>query len=888
MKSMTIRNIIGIIILIAVIVVSPAFNLVGEWLWFLSLGLESVFLTIFFTSLALGLATGLVFLAFSFVNIKLASKKSHKKKSPRPLLWLAALLALVVGASFASQWSLVLRFLESTAFAGADPVFGLNIGFFVFDLPFFGLLLSYGVVLVVLTLLLTLGTYFFHHYSPKPREEFVDEIPVSSVNFSSVKKHAIPHLSVLIGLVFFLIAVGFQLAQWALVLSTTGAIFGAGYTDVNIALPLFSILVVVAAIVGIISIANARIKRPRLLVEGVVAFVIVVIIGLAATGVVQALIVAPDEFNLEKPFIERNIQATLAAYGLDSIEERSFDVSDSLSLEDIEKNKKTIDNIRLWDFRPLTQTYNQLQLFRTYYQFNDVDIDRYMIDGELKEVMVSAREMDVDSLPNQAQTWVNQHLVYTHGYGVVMNPVDQVTSEGLPEFYIQDIPPQSLLPIERNEIYFGEGDLEYALVKTTTEELDYPTGEENTYTTYEGQDGIPINGINRLVYAITLTSPEILFSSSIQPESRLLIHRNIFDRIQTIAPFLTYDTDPYIVLADGRLYWILDAYTTAQTYPYSEPYPVGFLEDINYVRNSVKVVVDAYHGDVSFYVIEPEDPVIATYGNIFPELFTPIEQMPPSLREHIRYPEGLFRIQAEIYSTFHMKDPRVFYNKEDVWVAPEEVYRGRRQEMIPYYVILRLPGQEEESFMLIQPFVPRGKDNMIGWMAAASDDPNYGTLTVYRFSKQELVYGPLQIEARIDQNTEISAFFTLWSQSGSSVIRGNTLVIPIEDSILYIEPVFLEATEKGTLPQLQRVIVAFGDRLTMQPTLDEALEVIFGSLPSEEPPSDGIIILPGDTPEDVLVQLASLYNQAQEALKTGNLGLYGQYMDQIGDLLESY
>lgn len=883
---MAFKNLLAGIIILIIILVPVLFNILADYIWFLSLALEDVFLTILYTSIALGVAAGGIFLAFSLANIKMTQRG---KKSPRPtvLYLLGGFFALIVGLIFSSQWGVVLKYLNAAPFSATDPVFSLNIGFFVFDFPFLTLLFSYSMTVIILTLFLTFLSYLLSQKPPVFTEEFVDEISRTVIDWQALKKKATPHLSFLLGVLFFILAFGFLLGQWGLLLSSTGVIFGAAYTDLNFTLPLLTILSLVSLAIGGGLLANIKWKRWRLPLEGVAALAILLVLGFAVTGAVQAFIVTPDEFNVEKPYIERNIQATTQAYNLQGLKETTFPVSYNLTRDDIHANPGTINNIRLWDFRPLIQTYNQLQLFRTYYKFNDVDIDRYQLNGEYKQVMVSAREMDVDSLAREAQTWVNRHLVYTHGYGLVMNPVDKVSLEGLPEFFIKNIPPESLIPIERNEIYFGEGDLEYVIVRTTTDELDYPTGDENIYTSYEGRDGIPLDSsFTRFLYTVKFQSIEILFSNSIQPDSKLLMNRNIIDRLQAIAPFLKYDSDPYIVLAEGRAFWIIDAYTTSDSYPYSQPFEVGFLQDINYVRNSVKVVIDAYNGDVAFYVIDAEDPVIQTYQKIFPSLFSPFEDMPSSLQEHIRYPEGLFRIQAEIYATYHMKDPRVFYNREDVWVRPEEIYRGSRQELIPYYVIMRLPGEEKEEFILMQPFVPRGKDNMIGWMAARSDAPNYGDLIVFRFSKQELIYGPLQIEARIDQDTDISAQFTLWGQAGSSVLRGNTLVIPIEDSILYIEPIFLEATEKGTLPQLKRVIVAHGNSLTMQPTLEEALDVIFGEA-RQRPAVPGVTLPPG-TPQEVLEQVAALFEQAQSALKEGDLKTYAEFIEQIGDILKQY
>ncbi|MFH1294959.1 MAG: UPF0182 family protein, partial [Candidatus Aenigmatarchaeota archaeon] len=475
------------------------------------------------------------------------------------------------------------------------------------------------------------------------------------------------------------------------------------------------------------------------------------------------------------------------------------------------------------------------------------------------------------------QTWVNKALVYTHGYGTVMIPVDRA-SNGLPEFFIKDIPPQSVagLPVERPEIYFGEKSSEYALVNTDTKEFDYPSGDQNIFSTYQGNAGVNLDPFNKLVYAVKFKSFEIFLSNSLTSDSRILLNRNIIERASKIAPFLYFDQDPYIVLDGGRLYWLMDAYTLTDAYPYSEMYATrngGF----NYMRNSVKVVVDAYNGDVTYYVMEDE-PIISTYRKIFPEIFKDFNDMPDGLKAHIRYPEDMFTVQASIYSTYHMKDPQVFYNREDVWVTPDEIYRDGRRPMLPYYIIMKLPGEEKEEFVMIMPFTPKGKENMIAWVAAKSDVPNYGEMVVYSFSKQTLAYGPMQIEARIDQDTDISQSLTLWDQSGSSVIRGNTLVIPIKNSIMYIEPLYLEANEKGTLPELKRIIVAYGDRLTMKETLNEAIEEIFGTTVAEPG-------APAKTSEQTLAELETIYRKAQDALRQGDLTRYAEYMDEVGRLL---
>jgi len=901
---MRLKGAIAVIIILLLIAVPIALSLFGDWVWFLSMGYEAVFLRILLTSVSLGIGAFVVFFAVSYAGIWLAKRaalgkgkrKTHTSKT-NALIAIAAIAGFVLAVAMANQWEAVLKYLNYSAFASSDPVFGMNTGFYAFTLPFYSLVVNFLLATFIMSAILAAVSYAAHSLGLKmgtieseggdwTRGPFTGRRHRRmSMSLSGSWQRFVPLISILLFLIFAVIAANIWLAQYGLLFSSGGAVYGAGYTDVNVTLSLLQILSVVSLVIGVLFLANIRIKKSRFIREGILAFVIIAALGFVISGAVQVLIVGPNEFNLEKPYIERNIQGTLAAYGMDAAEENTFSVGYDLTSADIARNNASIGNIRLWDWRPLQQTYHQLQLFRTYYEFNDIDIDRYALDGAYKQVMVSAREMNTDELPAQAQTWVNRHLVYTHGYGVVMNPVDRVSSDGLPVFYIKDIPPTSqYLNIDQPQIYYGEKVDDYVITGTSTDELDYPSGDENIYTPYAGTGGVMLSDvIRRLAYAVKFRSLELLVSGSIKPDSRLLMYRNIMNRVSAIAPFLSYDPDPYIVVSDGRLYWIMDAYTTTDMYPYSEPVRAVELgkKSFNYMRNSVKVVVDAYNGDVYLYVIDPADPLIQTYQKMFPAMFLDFAQMPDDLKAHIRYPEGLFSVQAYIYSTYHMKDPRVFYNKEDVWVIPDEIYSSSRQQMIPYYIIMKLPGSDKEEFILMIPFTPKGKENLIGWMAARADVPNYGKVIVYQFSKQELTYGPMQVEARVDQDTEISQLITLWSQSGSDVLRGNTLVIPIENSILYIEPLYLEATERGTLPQLQRVIVAYGNKLTMQKTLTEALNVIFGAAPPSTGPAPPT---PAETAGEKLAQIAELYQKAQDALKAGDLSLYQQYINQIGSI----
>lgn len=875
------------ILIIALIVTALLVNIYGDWLWFLSVGYGKVFWTILSTKLSLALIAGIIFFLILFVNLRVARKISQKK-TKRKIISLGLIFniiiylsVLTVGFAFSNDWKTVLSFFNAAPFGITDPVFGNDISFYTFNLPFYTYILSYFTVVIVVSLFFTFFGYLLYSGFFKVKEHSPTEYMISGVNYAQklkLDKKAWSHLSILAGFLFLMLAGWFFLERFNVLFSTRGVVFGAAYTDLHIQLPFLLISSVVSGITAILLFLNVKIKNLKLTAYGIGALIGILIISFLIGVAVQKLVVEPNEFNLERPYIQRNINYTLKAYNLEHMDEKPFPVTYDLTKEDIEENKGTIDNIRIWDWRPLIKTYNQLQTFRTYYDFKEMDIDRYSFDGEYRQVMLSPRELNQENLPPKAKTWVNQHLVYTHGYGLVMSPVNEGSKEGLPHFYVKDIPPESdSLSIERPEIYYGEKTDQFIIVKTKTEEFDYPKGQKNVYTSYQGKGGIKLSPIRKLVYTFKFGSIELLVSGSIKPESKIMFYRNIHERVRKIAPFLEYDYDPYLVVSDGKLYWIYDAYTTTHKYPYSEPI---FL-DVNYIRNPVKVVIDAYDGDVTYYVIDPNDPMIKTYRNVFPDLFKDFSEMPEDLKKHIRYPEDLFKIQAEIYSTYHMKDPRVFYNKEDMWRTPNEIYQGTKQEMIPYYIIMKLPEKEKEEFILMIPFIPRGKENMVGWMAAKSDQPEYGKIVVYFFSKQKLIYGPMQVEARIDQDTEISQMITLWSQMGSIVIRGNTLVIPIEDSILYVEPLYLQAAETGAVPQLKRVIVVFGDRLVMDERLDEALETLFKPGVKEE------VKEKIKTVENSIREALEHYNKSQEALKEGNWTEYGEEIEELGKILET-
>lgn len=882
-----------------------------EWLWFQDLGYTPVFLRSIAARWAVGILGGLAFGLIIFANLWVAAREGvflppnvipfpyNRWMRPRGILLVAALVGLffglLAGMSLSSQWLTVLLFLNRTSFGIADPLFHRDVGFYVFTLPV--LMLAYQLLSAALVLsLLLVGTFY----------GLSGKISVAGPRLT-VHPRARAHLLGLLAAFLVVRAGGYVLSMYRLVYSPRGVAFGASYADVHAEQPALQVLAAACLVVAVLALTSISSRNYRLVGGGIAALVALSFaLRTVVPSVVQQLVVKPNEIAKETPYIKHNIRYTRTAYNLDRIEEREFPAEDNLTAADLAAQRGTIDNIRLWDWRILEAAYQQLQGIRRYYVFNDVDVDRYDVGGKQRQVVIAAREVDYSRLPER--TWINQHLKYTHGYGVVISPVADVTHEGLPALWVRDIPPatapevQDRLTVKEPRIYFGEMTDEYAIVGTAEQEFDYPKGDTNTYTSYAGRSGIPIGGIlPRLAFALSTGDYNVLFSRAITADSRVLLHREVSRRADRIAPFLLYDRDPYLVLADGRLFWILDAYTVSGAYPYSEPVDVVPGLRINYIRNSVKAVVDAYHGDVTFYVADPEDPLIRAYQGAFPGLFQPLDRMPSSLRAHLRYPEDLFRVQALIYAKYHMQDPAVFYNKEDLWQQPREIVGtvgSEPQPVEPYYVIMQLPGSDRPEFLLMMPYTPSTRQNMIAWLAARSDGERYGRLLVYKFSKQKVVFGPEQVEALITQNDAVAEKIALWNQQGSTVQRGNLLVIPIRDSILYVEPLYLQsATTK--LPELRRVVAVFGNRVVMEENLETALARLFGAAgapsPGEAPgraaagPAQGAPAAPAPAAPGIgaLVDEAGrVYQEAQDALRRGDWAGYGERIRRLGELLQ--
>lgn len=866
-----------------------------DYLWYDTEGYGSVFWTRLLARLPLFGAGFLLYAAFLWLNLSAARKNLRAlypeqegllgaKAAGVAVAAAALFLGFTNGAAMTGEWTMVLRYFHGTPFGVTDPIFGHDIGFYVFGLPFWRFLHAKALNIVFLCLV-TAGGAYAAFLLPRNRDLASLSVPAKMRN----------HLVLLASAGAFLWSAGYLLDRYDLLFSPTGVVFGAGYTDVNAELLALNVLAVLSLLLGL-SLLVSLLRKTWKFSLGLAGLVLVTAVLLQGVypAVVQKYFVGPNEFEREKRFIEYNIDATLKAYGLSNIALRTVTPDDSITWENVEQNRDTIDNIRLWDHAPLLRSYKQLQEIRTYYDFSNVDIDRYTFDGEYRQVMLSPRELDLKGMQNP--TWINTRLEFTHGYGIVMNPVNEVAGSGLPRLWVRDIPPKTDVPlsITRPEIYYGEKPSSYIFVGTTVKEFDYPMGESNVRTTYEGKGGVPMGTLfRRILYAIKFADFKILFSDVFTENSRVKYHQNIRERLTRVAPFLYFDRDPYLVVSEGRLVWMQDAYTAADRYPYSQPVSLGRGGAINYIRNSVKATVDAYDGTMKFFVSDPDDPVLKAWSGVFPGLFRPMSEMSSGLKAHLRYPQDLFSIQSEIYRIYHMTDANTFYNKEDSWDRNSST--DRKGIIEAYYVNMRLVGEERSEFVLITPFMPVNRDNMIAWMAGRSDGDNYGELLVYQFPKQKLIYGPSQVEALTNQNSEISAQLSLWGQRGSSVIRGNMTVVPVGNGILYIQPLYLRA-ENSELPELRRVITSTGGKVVWGETLDDSLVRLLG-------PSDGRPALPlpsaGETPLrpvrpegespalSVLAGEASdAWDAARKALREDDWEKYGREMKKLESVLK--
>jgi hypothetical protein len=869
---------------------------ITDWLWFLEVRYERIFTITLRAQMEMALLFGIAFFVVLFGNLHAAVCLSSKlniierdgviyipslnitNQTLRAIILICSIFFSVFAAlSGANQWDTFLQFLNASPFGIKDPLFQRDIGFYVFQLPFLQYLYGWLMTVLIITVISTSFLYVI-------RRAFLI-IPPRKWQASLAAR---THISILAASLFLAGTFGLWLSLNEILYVKRGIVFGPGYTDVTTQLWVLKGMIGLSFICGVAVLGFALRLNWRFPAVAVLVFVVFSLIGRGIyPSMVQKFKVIPNEIVLEKPYIEKNIQFTRLAYRLHDIEDRKFPVEDSLTLEDLKRNDPTIKNIRLWNHAPLLQTYSQLQEIRTYYKFISVDNDRYSVNGEYRQVMLSPRELSYEALPSRS--WVNEHIIYTHGYGAVVGPVNRVSKEGLPEFFIKDIPPVSAtdIKITRPEIYYGETSNEYVFARTKRPEFNYPVGEKNVYSHYDGEGGVPLSLMKKLLFSIRFGSLTILLSDDITSDSRIMYYRKVEDRVSRIIPFARLDNNPYLVISPkGHLLWFLDGYTVTDRIPYSEPTPgLG-----NYVRNSIKAIVDAYDGSVQLFVSDEKDPIIQTYAKIFPGVLKKMEEMPAALQRHVRYPPGMLSIQARMYKAYHMQDPQVFYNKEDFWAVPSSHDQGQggEPEMEPYYTIMRLPEEKKEEFILLLPFTPSKRDNMSAWMAARCDAPNYGRVIVYTFPKDKLVYGPSQIEARIDQDTGISKELSLWNQRGSQVIRGSLLAVPIEKSIIYVESLYL-AAEKGQLPELKRVIVAYGSSIVMEENLELALQGIFGGeLVHEKIQKTTAAVTEHEaTDRQLAIEALSHYRKAQECLREGNWGGYGEELRKMDEILRS-
>ncbi len=899
-----------ILLLIAIAgltLLSAVVHLFTEWWWFDAVGFTPVLWQRLRWQVVIWLGTITLYGAFLLFNYWLALYLTRERAfrflesselepyTKRFANYIAILLVFIVALGMANIstgfWDLLPQFFNSTEFGDLDPIYQQDLGFYLFRLPLLDNLENWCLTLLITGLVLSLLVYIFKGII---RFDWQWKNLVIEREWQKLITKPIKiHLSFLLAAIAIDIAVDFWLERYELLYSAQGVVWGADYTDTHARLFAFWVMIIASVLFGIWLIFatwSNSLLRP-LYGIGVYGLILVIVNG-TYPELQQRFVVEPNELAREMPYIKHNIEFTRQAYDLSKIEVQDYQLNElgDFDVNLISKNQGTIDNIRLWDDRPLLQTYRQLQEIRFYYKFHDVDVDRYTLNGDYRQVMLSPREFDYTQVPSSAKTWVNRRLKYTHGYGLVMNPVNEVTADGLPVLFVKNIPPvsQTDLTIQEPRIYYGEQTTDYIYTGMDTPEFDYPRGAENAFTKYDGLGGVPLNNWwRRLAYAYDQGSLKILISSYFTPDSRIHYYRQIIERVHHVAPFLQYDNDPYLVVIDGKLQWIIDAYTTSDRYPYAEAIAHEHKTDLisnkktNYIRNPVKVVVDAKDGTMQFYVVDENEPVLATYRKIFPDLFQSQDSIPTEIQAHFRYPQDLFQIQAKMYLSYHMEDPQVFYNREDDWRFATELYNGQQQEVEPDYLIMKLPGETAEEFALILPFTPVNRDNMIAWMAARSDGDKYGKLSLYEFPKQELVYGSFQIEARIDQDPDIAQQITLWSQTGSKVIRGDILVIPIDGSILYVQPLYLRAAQ-GELPELTRVIVAYDKKIVMTPSLERSLATVFNQIPAGLTESGVSSTANSQSKQSAL----EIYQQAQQALQRGDWIEYGRYQQQLQNILQ--
>lgn len=911
------RTIFSLLIFGVVVLISSfgtGISLLTNWLFFQEVGLETIFTTQVLAQVILFVSAFTVSITFLLINIFIAIHRSKEElvEIPQALIGktvqftgklirnigigIAVLTSLGLAGRIQQQWDQFYLFFYQQPFNVSEPIFNQDIGFYMFSLPIFETLQTSFQGLIIFSLILTTTLYVF-----RGGQDLIESKSLRQAMIM-VGRQARIHIAILLTLLLVSFALGSYLQRYEL-LFQQNVVYGVNYVADAISIPLIYVNIGLLLLIALFVLYSLFSIRYKLFVGSIIGLLVIQIAQGVIPQLVQTIYVEPNELRLETPYIEHSIDMTRQAYGLHEIEERTLSQYGDLTINDIQNNDLTLSNVRLWDRQQLLSALSQLQEIRTYYEFVSVENDRYMIDNELRQIMLSPRELSWNSLPNR--TWINERLTFTHGYGGTASPVNQVTPEGLPVFYVKNIPPESEyeeLAITRPEIYYGELSNEYVITNTNSQEFSYPKGEENVYQSYEGSGGVVLDSLwKRMLFAIRYGSIELLLSEDITEESRIIFNRRLLDRVQTALPFVKYDGDPYMIIADGKLFWIIDAYTTSSRFPYAQP--IMFKNQVtNYVRNSVKIAVDAYNGDITLYNADQDDPIIQTYEKIFPNTFEPLDAMPASIRDNVRYPEDIFNAQTAIYQTYHMSDPQIFYNREDQWEIPviadyTQSQTGEAGEsgasIAPRHLVMKLPDEETEEYVLMLPFTPRGKDNLSAWMAARNDGENYGKILLYRFPKDSLVFGPQQVISRINQDADISQQISLWDQRGSQVIQGPLLVIPIEQSLIYIRPLYLQA-EQGKIPELKRVIIAYENRIAMGETLEQGIRQIFGG-PTDTDSVDETAqqeeqaieqVISQSIPSEDIAEAQEAYENAVEAQQNGDWARYGEEIQRLGEILE--
>ncbi|MFL0197941.1 UPF0182 family protein [Clostridium sp. WILCCON 0269] len=901
MKKKMASGILIVILIICILFLNRIVSFIINIEWYKEVG----YLTVYFTKLIAICKLMIPLFVISFIGIglyyrslrlsiikykKVFEVNNNKVKNEKKIFFIVDfIISFLFSYVFAATyWYRILQFNNSVPFNVKDPILNLDVSFYIFKLPLIQSLHSVVLSLIIFLALITLFTYFILSVKDKVTQKNSQK-GFGKINIlnSGLTRFAGRQLAVLAALIMLCVSIGYILRCIGLVYSQKGVTFGAGYTDAHVSLLFYKIIVVASTVAAIVIFISVLVSRFKPIILSITVIAALILIESISSTVVQNFIVKSNQKTLEQPYIKYNIDYTRKAFNIENIAATPFQVKDNLTAEDINNNIDTINNIRINSFDPTLEFYNQVQIIRYYYKFNNIDVDRYNINGKFNQVFVGTREINSKAIdPN---TWQNRHLIYTHGYGVVMNKVNSVTSEGQPDFVIKDMPPQNSTDIKFNDprIYFGEKSDDYAIVDTKLKEFDYPKGSENATNNYNGTAGIKLGFVNKLLFAINQKDINFLLSRDTLKESKILINRNIKDRVSKIAPFLNYDSDPYIVVSGGKLYWILDGYTVSDRYPFSQPQ-----NGLNYIRNSVKVTVDAENGDVNFYIIDKNDPIVESYAKIFPDLFKDISKLPSDMVQHLKYPKDLFNIQCSVLGKYHVTDPGVFYSGEDLWEVAknQKQVSGEKYSMEPSYMVMRPPGAKKEEMILLQYFNMRDKDNMVALFGARMDGENYGKMILYKFPPEKTVYSPYLFKQKLNQDTTISSQLSLWNKDGSQVQFGDTIIVPINQSLVYIEPMYLRASGKDGIPEMKRVIVSYSDKMILAQDIDDALQQIFNYKQNsqEQNPSDSEIKTPSsDINAEKLEEAKSLYQQALDAQKNGDWAKYGESIKKLGEIIDS-